>query len=80
MPTNQPTPTGYFNATEKLNSVKFSNKVKVSQFLDNKTIQELLSTLDTPFISSAGRYGYTFLRDELMLEYENWLDNVGGGR
>lgn len=75
--TNQPTPSGYFNATEKLNKVKQTKQVKVSQFLDNAKIACILNTLDEPQLSAKGRYGYTFLRNELLPEYEKWLSTIG---
>lgn len=75
--TNQPTPSGYFNATEKLNKVKQFKQVKVSQFLDNAKIVATVITLHEPQLSAKGRYGYTFLRNELLPEYEKWLDTIG---
>lgn len=74
----KPIPDGYFDATRLLKELNSPAKVKVSQFTDNKSIQNTLITL--PILSERGRYGYTWLPNEYLLEYKKWLLSVGVGK
>lgn len=74
-------PQGYFDATTLLREVKDINlKVKVSQFLDSEEVESIATTLQDYKLVQEGRYGYTYLKLELLPLFNQWLLAVGKGR
>lgn len=79
MPKPQP-PEGYFDATTLLKDLKPPKYVKVSQFLDSQDVVLALQNIEEPTMTREGRYGYTWLHNDLRVLFNNWLKFVGTGR
>jgi len=70
----------HFNATEMLRQNLKQHKklqVKVSQFLDAKHLETILTTLKSHIVTKEGRGGGTWLPNELLEHYQEWLKSVG---
>lgn len=71
----------HFNATTLFKAVENKPKgVKISQFLDNRLITQLMSNITSKPITTKGRSGETMLPIELLHLYTEWLSLLGSGR
>lgn len=80
---NQRTKDGMFNATSLLNQWNESAGMKkeVADFFKNdnskeflKILKEDLNTGDSPYLSSRGRYGGTWMHPYLFIKFAMWLN------
>lgn len=74
-------PETHFDATTLLNQHKPHNrKIKVSQFFDSEEVTQAIKHITEYKITEVGRYGYTWIHNDLRQLYDQWLISVGKGR